>query len=429
MREQALIVDGNRNRLQREIRQQIEDAGEAGILDGDAIARSQVLTEDPLDSIERTADDGDVGGRHAIASELPARQSHQVLVVEGFAVHTLGNAGATERGGQLRQKSAIGIPLREVPHIGRQFDRKGGGGLDGRANAGSSAASGDHHSALPEDAVGGGHGGRTDLQKGSEPAHRRQRLASGYAAGGYSLFHAGGDVDRRASLDVTLYYHMSDIVLEHSGSVQSPRTTVRRLPTRGAYDRATIEAILDEALICHVGFIVEGQPMVIPTIHARVDDALYVHGSVASRMLRSLEQGVPACVTVTLLDGLVLARSAFHHSMNYRSVVVLGTATAVVDREEKRRVLDALVEHVMKGRSADARPPSEAELNATMVLRLPITEASAKIRTGPPLDDEEDYALPVWAGVLPLELKPLEPVADPRLRAGIELPPYLRERE
>jgi uncharacterized protein len=222
---------------------------------------------------------------------------------------------------------------------------------------------------------------------------------------------------------------MSDIVLEHSGSVQSPRTTVRRLPTRGAYDRATIEAILDEALICHVGFIVEGQPMVIPTIHARVDDALYVHGSVASRMLRSLEQGVPACVTVTLLDGLVLARSAFHHSMNYRSVVVLGTATAVVDREEKRRVLDALVEHVMKGRSADARPPSEAELNATMVLRLPITEASAKIRTGPPLDDEEDYALPVWAGVLPLELKPLEPVADPRLRAGIELPPYLRERE
>jgi nitroimidazol reductase NimA-like FMN-containing flavoprotein (pyridoxamine 5'-phosphate oxidase superfamily) len=219
---------------------------------------------------------------------------------------------------------------------------------------------------------------------------------------------------------------MSDIVLEHSDSVQSPRTTVRRLPKRGAYDRATIEAILDEALICHVGFIVDGQPMVIPTIHARVDDALYFHGSVASRMLRSLEQGVPACVTVTLLDGLVLARSAFHHSMNYRSVVVLGTATAVVDREEKRRVLDALVEHVMKGRSADARPPSEAELNATMVLRLPITEASAKIRTGPPLDDEEDYALPVWAGVLPLELTPLEPVADPRMTAGIPLPRYLR---
>jgi len=219
---------------------------------------------------------------------------------------------------------------------------------------------------------------------------------------------------------------MSDIVLEQNGSLKSPRTTVRRLPKRGAYDRETIEAILDEALICHVGFVVDGQPMVIPTIHARIDDSLYFHGSVASRMLRSLEQGVPACVTVTLLDGLVLARSAFHHSMNYRSVVVLGTATLVVDREEKLRVLEALVEHVMKGRSADARPPSDAELNATMVLRLPISEASAKIRTGPPIDDEEDYALPVWAGVLPLQLTPLEPVADPRLKADIELPQYLR---
>ncbi len=209
-------------------------------------------------------------------------------------------------------------------------------------------------------------------------------------------------------------------------SLQTERTTVRRLAKRGAYDRETIRAILDEAFICHVGFVVDGQPMVIPTIHARVDDSLYFHGSVASRMLRSLEQGVPACVTVTLLDGLVLARSAFHHSMNYRSVVILGTATVVVDREEKRRVLDAIVEHVMKGRSADARPPSEAELNATMVLRLPIAEASAKIRTGPPIDDEEDYALPVWAGVLPLELTPLEPVADPRLKAGVELPRYLR---
>src|SRR6202165_2091679 len=209
-----------------------------------------------------------------------------------------------------------------------------------------------------------------------------------------------------------------------SKNLQTPRTTVRRLGKRGAYDRDTIEAILDEALICHGGFVIDGQPMVIPTIHARVDDALYFHGSVASRMLRSLEQGVPAGVTVTLLDVLVLARSAFHHSMNYRSVVILGTATVVVDREEKLRVLDALVEHVMKGRSADARPPSEAELNATLVLRLPITEASAKIRTGPPIDDEEDYALPVWAGVLPLELPPLAPVADPRLTVGIELPPY-----
>jgi nitroimidazol reductase NimA-like FMN-containing flavoprotein (pyridoxamine 5'-phosphate oxidase superfamily) len=220
---------------------------------------------------------------------------------------------------------------------------------------------------------------------------------------------------------------MSDIVLEHNGSsLKSPRTTVRRLPKRGAYDRDTIEAILDEALICHVGFVVDGQPMVIPTIHACVNDALYFHGSVVSRMLRSLEQGVPACVTVTLLDGLVLARSAFHHSMNYRSVVVLGTATAVVDREEKLRVLEALVEHVMKGRFAEARPPSDAELNATMVLRLPIDEASAKIRTGPPIDDEEDYALPVWAGVLPLQLTPLEPVADSHLKAGIAQPPYLQ---
>jgi uncharacterized protein len=188
-------------------------------------------------------------------------------------------------------------------------------------------------------------------------------------------------------------------------SLQTERTTVRRLPKRGAYDRQTIEAILDEAFICHVGFVVDGQPMVIPTIHARIDDSLYFHGSVASRMLRSLEQGVPVCVTVTLLDGLVLARSAFHHSMNYRSVVILGTATAVVDREEKLRVLEALVEHVMEGRSA-----------------------SAKIRTGPPIDDEEDYTLPVWAGVLPLELTPHEPVADPRLKPGVEMPRYLRRR-
>jgi nitroimidazol reductase NimA-like FMN-containing flavoprotein (pyridoxamine 5'-phosphate oxidase superfamily) len=190
---------------------------------------------------------------------------------------------------------------------------------------------------------------------------------------------------------------MNNIVLE-----QTDRTRIRRLPERGNYDRATIEAVLDEALICHVGFVVEGRPVIIPTIHARVGDHLYFHGSPAAGMLRTLRGGLDACVTVTLLDGLVLARSAFHHSMNYRSVVVFGKAEEVVDREEKVRVLDKLVEHVCRGRSADARRPNEKELKQTLVLRIPIAEASAKIRTGPPKDDEEDYALPIWAGVLPL---------------------------
>ena len=209
-------------------------------------------------------------------------------------------------------------------------------------------------------------------------------------------------------------------------SLQTERTTVRRLPKRGAYHRETINRILDEALICHVGFVIEGQPMVIPTIHTRIGDALYFHGSAASRMLRSLREGVPVCVTVTLLDGLVLARSAFHHSMNYRSVVVLGAAREVVDRKEKLRVLEAIVEHVMRGRTRDARGPNENELKSTMLVRLPLDEASAKIRTGPPLDDEEDYAMPIWAGVLPLTLTPSEPIADPRLSAAIEVPDYVR---
>jgi nitroimidazol reductase NimA-like FMN-containing flavoprotein (pyridoxamine 5'-phosphate oxidase superfamily) len=200
---------------------------------------------------------------------------------------------------------------------------------------------------------------------------------------------------------------MNNIVLE-----QTERTRIRRLPERGNYDRATIDAILDEALICHVGFVVEGRPVVIPTIHARVGDHLYFHGSPAAGMLRTLRGGVEACVTVTLLDGLVLARSAFHHSMNYRSVVVFGKAEEVVDREEKIRVLDKLVEHVCRGRSADARRPNEGELKQTLVLRIPIAEASAKIRTGPPKDDEEDYSLPIWAGVLPLALVPSAPVPD-----------------
>src|SRR6266849_2797993 len=187
---------------------------------------------------------------------------------------------------------------------------------------------------------------------------------------------------------------------------QTARTTLRRLPQRGAFDRESINQILDEGFICHAGFAVEGQPFVIPTGYARLGERLFIHGSQASRMLRTLGQGIEACVTVTLLDGLVLARSAFHHSMNYRSAVVFGTAREVSSREEKLRVLDALVEHVCAGRSAHARPPNESELRQTLVLALPIEEASAKVRTGGPVDDEEDYALPVWAGVLPLTMVP-----------------------
>jgi uncharacterized protein len=200
---------------------------------------------------------------------------------------------------------------------------------------------------------------------------------------------------------------MSNIVLE-----QTDRTRINRLPQRGNYDRTTINAILDEALICHVGLAPAGRPVVIPTIHTRIGDHLYFHGSPAAGMLRTLLQGVEACVTVTILDGLVLARSAFHHSMNYRSVVVFGRAEEVTDRDEKLRVLAALVEHVCRGRSADARRPNEKELKQTLVLRLPIAEASAKIRTGPPVDEAEDYDLPIWAGVLPLPLTPGAPLPD-----------------
>lgn len=199
------------------------------------------------------------------------------------------------------------------------------------------------------------------------------------------------------------------------------RTQVRRLASRGQYDRATIHAILDEALICHAGFVVDGSPMVIPTIHWREGDTLYVHGSVASRMLRTLQGGVDACVTVTLVDGLVLARSAFHHSMNYRSVVVLGKAREVTG-DEKLAALTSLVEHVVRGRSAEVRAPNEKELRQTLVLALPLDEASAKIRTGGPVDDEDDYALPVWAGVVPLKLTPSEPVTDEGVTA--EVPEY-----
>jgi hypothetical protein len=199
----------------------------------------------------------------------------------------------------------------------------------------------------------------------------------------------------------------------------TPRTTLARLPARGSHDGATIAAILDEALFCHVGFVVDGQPYVIPTIHARVGETLYVHGSAASRMLRTLAGGVAACVTASLIDGLVLARSAFHHSMNYRSVVVLGTAHPVQEPEEKRTALRAVVEHVVPGRWEETRPPSEKEMKQTLVLALALEEASAKVRTGPPLDDEEDYALPCWAGVIPLRLAALDPVPDSRLAPGV----------
>jgi nitroimidazol reductase NimA-like FMN-containing flavoprotein (pyridoxamine 5'-phosphate oxidase superfamily) len=208
--------------------------------------------------------------------------------------------------------------------------------------------------------------------------------------------------------------------------IQTERTKLKRLPKRGYFDRETVYGILDEGFICHVGFAPEGQPFVIPTGYARADDKLYIHGSQASRMLRTLSGGVDTCVTVTIIDGLVLARSAFHHSMNYRSVVIFGRATLVEDREEKYAALLALSEHIVPGRWADVREPTEQELIQTTVLSLPLTEASAKIRTGPPLDDEEDYAMNVWAGVVPLKLVAGEPINDPRLPEGIDVPEYAR---
>ena len=203
------------------------------------------------------------------------------------------------------------------------------------------------------------------------------------------------------------------------------RTRVARLPKRGAYDRETIYKILDEAFVCHVGFVVDGQPYVIPTNFGRAGNTLYLHGSAASRMLRMLTEGVPVCVTVTLVDGLVLARSAFHHSVNYRSVVVLGTAKLVNDPAEKMEALRLFTEHIMKGRWNEIRSPNEQELKATSVLALPLEEASAKIRTGGPVDEEEDYSLPVWAGVLPLPVTPGAPIPDERLREGITLPGHI----
>lgn len=203
------------------------------------------------------------------------------------------------------------------------------------------------------------------------------------------------------------------------------RTRVKRIPDRGKYDRETVFAILDEGLVCHVGFAVEGQPYVIPTLFARIGDQLYIHGSAASRMLRTLAGGVQLCITVTLVDGLVLARSAFHHSMNYRSVVVLGRATLVEGREEKLKALEAFAEHIVRGRWNDVRQPNESELKQTTVLVLPLEEVSAKVRTGGPKDEPEDYDLPIWAGVLPLPVVPGAPIPDPQLRFTLDPPPYL----
>ena len=207
---------------------------------------------------------------------------------------------------------------------------------------------------------------------------------------------------------------------------QTPRTTLKRLPQRGHYDRELINPILDEGFICHVGFAVDGQPFVIPTGYARVGDSLVIHGSQASRLLRTLGQGIEVCVTVTLVDGLVLARSAFNHSMNYRSVVVFGRATVIDDPAEKFAVLLALSEHMIPGRWDDVREPTERELQQTTVLLLPFTEASAKVRTGPPLDDEEDYDLPIWAGLIPLQMVANAPVSDSRLKDSVEMPAYAR---
>jgi nitroimidazol reductase NimA-like FMN-containing flavoprotein (pyridoxamine 5'-phosphate oxidase superfamily) len=203
------------------------------------------------------------------------------------------------------------------------------------------------------------------------------------------------------------------------------RSELRRLPNRGSHEPEAIHAILDAGFLAHVGFQMNGQPFVIPTLYGREGDKLYLHGSAASRMLRELETGVPACVTVTLVDGLVLARSAFHHSMNYRSVVAFGTARKIDDPERKTHALRTISEHLIAGRWNDVRRPSDKELKATAVLEFSIEEASAKVRQGPPVDEEDDYNLPVWAGVLPLQLEAKTPVPDSRLRDGVEAPTYV----
>jgi nitroimidazol reductase NimA-like FMN-containing flavoprotein (pyridoxamine 5'-phosphate oxidase superfamily) len=203
------------------------------------------------------------------------------------------------------------------------------------------------------------------------------------------------------------------------------RTRVRRAPKRAVYDRAAIEGILDEALYCHLGFVHDEQPYVIPTLHARVGDVVYVHGSTASRAVRALGRGIAACLTVTLADGVVLARSAFHHSLNYRCAMLLGTMELVTGREERLHALEAFTEQLVPGRWDAVRPPNKQELKGTSVLRMALAEASAKVRTGPPVDDDEDLALPVWAGVVPLRTVAGAPEPDLQLEAGAEVPEHV----
>jgi nitroimidazol reductase NimA-like FMN-containing flavoprotein (pyridoxamine 5'-phosphate oxidase superfamily) len=208
---------------------------------------------------------------------------------------------------------------------------------------------------------------------------------------------------------------------------RTDRTRVRRLPERGVYDRAVVQAILDEALYCHVATVEDGLPRAIPTIHVRIDDTVYIHGSTGSRTLRGLRGGRDVCLVVTLLDGLVFARSAAHHSMNYRCVVVYGATREITDPQEKWRAQAALVDHVCAGRSAQARMPNEKELRETMILGIPLNEASAKIRTGPPLDDEDDVSLPIWAGVLPMRTVPGPAQDAPNLPPGLDVPANVAE--
>jgi len=206
----------------------------------------------------------------------------------------------------------------------------------------------------------------------------------------------------------------------------TPRTRLVREADRAVYDREAAYRILDEGFLCHVGFVADGQPFVIPTSYGRKDDSLFIHGSAASRMLRNVKEGIPVCITVTLLDGLVLARSIFNHSMNYRSVVILGKATLVDDPAEKIEALRLLSEHIIPGRWADSRQPNERELKATSILRVPIEEFSAKVRKGPVVDDEEDYSFPTWAGVVPLQMVAGEPIDDARLDPKLEVPVYAK---
>lgn len=213
-----------------------------------------------------------------------------------------------------------------------------------------------------------------------------------------------------------------------SSYTPTDRTRVRRLPERGHYDRETVYSILDEGYICHVGFVVDGKPVVIPTLYGREGDRLYIHGSAASRMLRDLSKGIDCCLTVTLVDALVLARSGFHSSMNYRSVVVFGRAAEITDPEEKNHALAVVSDHLLPGRWAEVRGPSAQELKGTSVLSIELSEVSAKIRTGGPIDDDEDYSLPVWAGVWPLQTRFEAPIPDAKLNDGIPVPGYVSSR-